>query len=317
VTTGRWPDPYHLGRLIRDGRVVQGKGGWLFLGSDYLGDVMARHDGTWTLSSEELERWRALLEDRTARLAEKGVPYFFVVAPDTHSIYPEMLPAGFEPTAERPVHRLLAHLERAGSKARALYPLEDLLAAKAKRPVASAFDSHWNQFGALVAYVRLMRDVAEVVPVREIDPARMQFATRTMPADLRFKLGFDDEVDYIAAVFQPDARLVEDNQVDHHGSLAVTECNEAPPTTCVLFGDSYSIVMMRFLAESFRRLVFANTLWFDYELLEREQPDVVISLFAERFLVFVPDDSANLTIEMLARPKLADGVTRPRLPWWG
>jgi alginate O-acetyltransferase complex protein AlgJ len=320
LTEAAWEDPNHgpmpvLQRLIRDNKVVRGKRGWLFLAND-SNDVMAQHAGTRTLSAEEIERWRACLEDRTARLAEKSIPYFCVIAPDTHSVYPEMLPDGFEPTQLRPIHKLLFRLHETGSPACLIYPLEDLIAEKPNRLVYSAFDSHWTTFGALVAYTRLMKDVRESVEVRELDPADIRFTTRLMPGELAYKLGFDGDVEHLQPVFPVTAHLVEDNQVANQGSYAVTECGDAPHTTCLLFGDSYSLAILPYLAESFGRLVYAHCPWHDYGLIERERPDVVVSLFAERFLIYIPDDSRGSTLAELARKKVARGSRRPRMPMW-
>jgi hypothetical protein len=104
--------------------------------------------------------------------------------------------------------------------------------------------------------------------------------------------------------------------VENQGSYAVTECDDAPSTSCVLFGDSYSLAILPYLAESFRRLVYAHCPWHDYGLIEREWPDVVVSLFAERFLIYVPNDSHGETVASLARRKIAQGSMRPRMPMW-
>lgn len=320
MTEAAWEDERHgampeLRRLIGDNKVVRGKRGWLFLAND-SNDVMSQHAGTRTLSAGEVERWRVCLEDRTARLGEKGIPYLCLVAPDTHSVYPEMLPEGFEATHWRPIHKLLLRLHETGSPARLIYPLEELVAEKPKRLVYSAFDTHWTAVGALVAYTRLMKDVREEVPVRELDPAQVSFTTRLMPGELRYKLGFDDDVEHLQAVFPVSARLVDDNRVVNQGSCAVIECKDAPRTRCILFGDSYSLAILPYLAESFGRLVYAHCPWHDYGLIEREQPDVVLSLFAERFLIYIPDDAHGETVAGLARRKLSQGLTRPRMPMW-
>jgi hypothetical protein len=304
-----------LRRLIGDNKVVRGKRGWLFLAND-SNDVMSQHAGTLTLSADEIERWRGCLEGRTEKLAEKGIPYFCLVAPDTHSVYPEMLPDGFVPTQWRPIHKLLFRLHETGSPAKLIYPLEELVAEKPNRLVYSAFDTHWTAFGALVAYTRLMKDLKTVAPVRELDPAEIRFTTRMMPGELRFKLGFDDDVEHQQAVFRVSARVLEDNQVPNQGSYVVIECEDAPATRCLLFGDSYSLAILPYLAESFGRLVYAHCPWHDYELIEREQPDVVVSVFAERFLIYVPDDAHGATVAALARRKLEQGSTRPRMPMW-
>jgi alginate O-acetyltransferase complex protein AlgJ len=304
-----------LSRFIRDGKVVRGKGGWLFLANDTYA-VMSQHAGERTLSSNQIQGWQALLEERTAKLAEQKAQYFFLVSPHPHGVYPEMLPDGFVPAPERPVHKLLAHLRQARSPARVIYPLEEMVAEKENRLVCSPVDTHWTEFGALVAYSRLMKEVRDFVPVRELDPARIGFTTRLMPGELRYKLGFEDDVEHLAAVFPVRAQLLEDNQVELFGGRVVLECPDAPPTVCVLFGDSNSPAILPYLAESFRRLVFAHTPWVDYELLERERPDVVISLLAERFLIQVPEEANAPSFDELTRARAAKGLFRPRMPMW-
>jgi alginate O-acetyltransferase complex protein AlgJ len=311
-----WSVP-QIKQYIADGKVVQGKGGWLFLGND-VNDVMSQQSGELTLTDDQLERWQALLEERTRRVADLGASYFFFVVPETHSVYPEKLPDGFVPTTERPVHKLLNRLEQTGSPVRPIYPLDEILAEKSNGLVYTAWEAHWTDFGALVAYTRLMKDVKTVVPVREVDPGEVSYTTRMMPSELRYKLGFEEEVEHLHAVFPVRARLIEDSEIYNHGSYAVLECDEAPPTTCVLFGDSYAMNLLRYLAESFRRLVFAHMLTLDYELIERERPDVVISQSAERFLIQVPADESGITIGEYARQKReASEPSRPRWPWWG
>jgi hypothetical protein len=300
---------------LRDGKVVRGKDGWLFLAHD-ANDVMGQHAGKRTLSSGQIERWRALLEDRTAKLAERKAEYFFLVAPDPHGVYPEMLPEGFVQAPERPVHKILADLRRANSPARVIYPLDELVAEKRNRLVYSPFDTHWTAIGALVAYSRLMKEIRNFVPVRELDPATIDFTTQLMPGQLRYKLGFEDEVEHPLAEFPIHARLVEDNQVELFGSRVALECPDAPPTRCVLFGDSNAAAMLPYLAESFRRFVFAYTQYVDYELIESERPDVVISILAERFLVVVPDDASARNFDEFARARIAEGALRPRMPMW-
>jgi hypothetical protein len=84
-----------------------------------------------------------------------------------------------------------------------------------------------------------------------------------------------------------------------------------------MFGDSFSYGILNFLAPSFRRLVFVHLSALDYEVVERYEPSVVISLMNERFIYNMrgPDENA-LSAREVALTKVADGVLRPRLPWW-
>jgi alginate O-acetyltransferase complex protein AlgJ len=117
-----------------DGKVVRGKEGWLFLDSD-TNQVVRQHSGQLLLSLDDLRHWQSLLESRIERLAESGTEYLFAVAPDAHAVYPEMLPEAVEVAQTRPVLQLIEHLERQGSSARIVYPLEQLLAEKRVNPV--------------------------------------------------------------------------------------------------------------------------------------------------------------------------------------
>ncbi|MBR9805124.1 hypothetical protein GYB62_01220, partial [bacterium] len=77
--------------------VTIGKDGWLFLGSakpgydkyeDPFGDAM--HANLY--SEEELKQFSEALVSINRRLAEQGVAYLFVLAPNKHTIYFEQMP---------------------------------------------------------------------------------------------------------------------------------------------------------------------------------------------------------------------------------
>src|SRR5205807_5474649 len=115
----------------------------------------------------QLDEWQRLLEARAAYVERAGGHYLMLVAPDTHAIYPEKLPDEIVPAPERPIHQLLERLEKTGRE-RFIYPLDELKAARAHQEVCSPSDTHWNQFGALVVYERLLDEVERLVPVRRL-----------------------------------------------------------------------------------------------------------------------------------------------------
>ena len=58
----------------------------------------------------------------------------------------------------------------------------------------------------------------------------------------------------------------------------------------VIFGDSFSSQLIKFLAESFSRMVVVWQPNLDYSIILNEKPDIVISEQVERFLIKIPDD---------------------------
>ena len=87
----------------------------------------------------------------------------------------------------------------------------------------------------------------------------------------------------------------------------------------VVCGDSYSYTVLPLLAESFRRLVFAQTSTLDHAQIRKERPDVVISILCERFLLEPPRDDRSPSAMELASVKLAQGkCAMPNMgPLWG
>jgi alginate O-acetyltransferase complex protein AlgJ len=306
-------DLAYPGRLVRDGKVVEGRDEWLFLANDQ-NDVIAQMRGDRTLSAEELDAWRTTIERRITKLA---VPYLFLVSPDSHAIYPEKLPEGIAVSEHRPIHQLMSHLDTVPG-ARVVYFGDDLVRAKSRGEVCFPVDSHWSEFGAFIAYGRIMEEVGSWLPVRRLSSEDIAFQTLQLSGDLGAKIvPLRIAPHKIAHIRYPSSRLIFDNCVENIGSVLVTRCPDAPDATCLLFGDSFSYGLMKFLSESFRRVVFAHLPAVDFDLVRRENPDVVMSLVVERHLVGHPDDESYPPVQEHERAKRRDGRTRsPQHAWF-
>jgi alginate O-acetyltransferase complex protein AlgJ len=307
--------------LVADGKVVLGRDGWLFLANDTT-DVLAQHSGELVLDTEALDGWTALLERRKRLLAERGSEYLLLIAPDTHSVYPDKLPPGVShQERRRPVVQLLDHLAERNCPVQPIYPLTELREARVAVDVCSRLDTHWNDVGAFVAYSRLADEVERLVPMRRLREDDVEFVMRpTKMGELGFKIHVEEmEIVPVAELANQSARLVQDNRVQNTGSVLSTACPDAPGS-CLLLGDSYSWTILKYMAESFGRCTFVCTPTLDLEFLDRERPDVVVNLQAERHLIAVPDDDEGPGVAELAARKLSRRAMRRRaaytgLPW--
>jgi alginate O-acetyltransferase complex protein AlgJ len=299
-----------------DNKVVIGKDGWLFLGND-TNQVLSQHVGDIRFTEPQLRQWRFLLETRIAWLARRNVDHLFLVAPNPHSVYTEMLPDGYGDGASRPVLQLLDHLDSSGSYAEVMYPVQELRAAK-PRPVYSKVETHWTELGAFVAYQSLMPRVVRTAPTRVLTEADLTIHEITWSGDLGVKL--DPPVIGTSPwlnVQEPRARLVSDNRIFNHGRRIDYECEAAPDLRCLVYGDSFSVRLLPLLAESFRTLVFAHIATLDYTLVETVSPDVVICVMNERFLTSVPDDLTGPTLQEFEAGKRAAGQMFVERQWEG
>src|SRR2546423_11192266 len=109
----------------RDGKVVEGKNGRLFLAND-SNEVLRQHAGELCLTQDQLRAWQELLERRLSVLGGHGSQYVFVIAPDAHSVYPEDLPGGMVPASRRPGQQVMDHLPDSGFPVPGLYPVAGL-----------------------------------------------------------------------------------------------------------------------------------------------------------------------------------------------
>jgi alginate O-acetyltransferase complex protein AlgJ len=303
------PEKDHFIPFPHDGKVVQGKDGWLFLDKD-SNRIIAQHSGELQLSGEQLEQWRLLLEQRIRWLGERGIGFVFLVPPNPHSVHPEKLPDGVASAPRRPVHQLIDYLDRKDSPARVVYPLEDLVREK-HRHVYQSTATHWSELGAFVAYRSLLAEL-DGVEVRRLSEHDLVLSEEQKSGDLGNKVQPTVRSTLArAAVREPRARLVADNKVANKGRRRDYECEAAPDVTCLVLGDSYSYRMLPFLAESFGRLVFAFLPNLDRELVERERPDVVVFVLNERFLIYPPVDEGAMSLAEWEAQKRAEGKLLP------
>ena len=256
------------------------------------------------------------MEGRIERAAAIGARHVFAVAPNTHSVYPENLPPGVVTAPHRPVHQLIEYLAEKKSPAHVLYP-DRLLAAHKSEQMFLRVDTHWTDRGAFLVYRSLIEPLAGEVPMRVLDRDDIFFTQRSITGDLGSKLDPPrSEVADVARVIRHASYSAYDNCVDGTGSVIVAHCETAPATTCVLLGDSYSYALLRFLPETFRRLVFVQRPALPPDVLERERPDVVLSVMAERFLMRVPDDEQAVPQRDVEHQKRTHGRVRsPQTPF--
>jgi alginate O-acetyltransferase complex protein AlgJ len=294
-------------------KVVEGKDGWLFLGRD-TNHVIHQHTGRLQFTLRQLEDWRHVLESRVAWLDRRQIPYFFLVPPNAHAVYPEYLPDDVVTVAERPVLQLIRHLRETQSPARLIYPLEQLIAHKQHDLVYIRDDTHWNELGAFVAYKELMRQLTQVVQAREIDWDQLFISRAELVGDLGGKLQPQrSSVQVFCDVKGWRAHYAKDNRVRHAGRRIEYRCELAPDVTCLVHGDSFSEKVLHILGESFGHLVYCQMPSLDFDVVREVKPDVVVGLLNERFLMKVPYDTTAPTQPELEAAKIMEGkVFGPR-----
>ena len=276
-------------------KVILGQDGWLFHGDLYLDYYRAVSPFT----PSKLVMWQQLLESRRDWLAARGIPYLLVFVPIKSTMYPEYMPRVYNRlSAESRLDQLKAHL-KTHSNLTILDLREPLLAAKSDGQIYYRTDTHWNNRGAYAGYARIMDALSAWFPQLEAIP-RSEFREETFSEpgrNLALMLAMSDYYRDNYSDFklmkpalpmkcsEPADRGGPPRNVRTGGPDIVYEHPDRKLPRAVMFRDSFATWLIPLLSEHFQRIVFSWQYTMERELVEREQPDVVIQEMAERALM--------------------------------
>jgi len=268
--------------------VVLGKDGWFFFAGegeidDYRG--ITRYD------RQLLEKFAATLELKRRWLAARGIRYLFVVAPNKSSVYGNMLPVRLNRIREKNgMDEFVTYL-----KQHTVVEILDLrtamIAAKTEKRVYLKADTHWNNYGAFVAYQEMMKPISGWFPgVEAMKGHAFQVADKIgNGGDLACMVGGSEfqKEDYAQLTPVKKGRassLAGINDITKT-SLDVWTPDSTLPRALV-FRDSFFASVAPFIAEHFS---FSRYYWKPWssevameELVEEMNPDIVIEELVER-----------------------------------
>lgn len=282
-------------------KVIIGKDDWLYLRRGVREDIetvplMRDWCGRFPFSEQQLERWTETVAANKEWLAERGIDYLFVVVPNKLTIIPGHLPDRLQ--CRRGATRL-EQLNRA-LEARRGVGMVDLRpalrqAALDGEPIWLRTDTHWNARGVAAAYPVLVDRVQALRPdARRIESFEVHARGRDFGDLGRMVHATDVESDILWVVTPGDVRSEPaptpfPKQADVFGRKSSARRIDDPalPRAMVLHDSFFDGTMNDFLAESFARTVFVHYGRPDInrELVEQEQPDIVIHQLVERNLL--------------------------------
>lgn len=292
--------------------VLIGKDGWLFLKSENVLDDWRR---LYPFDDAELDAWQTMLEARQQFLAELGIPYVFVVAPNKHTIYGDRLPDNLQQISDRPsrLDRLIERLEATNSPVKVVDLRPSLQAASQDHLTYHRTDTHWNLLGAYVGYAQIAGELNEAgvsVDVPALDRELNIASEESLGGDLSRLMGLKQELTEERVTVQSfaacqlsheDGAPLEIEDIDIPGDKGtVALCPEANNEKIVFFHDSFGKSLYPYLGSQFKRSKFVWSDDFDPEVIRAEMPDIVIQEIVERKLLNGAPDPEELAGEMPA-----------------
>jgi hypothetical protein len=279
--------------------VVIGNNGWLYLDGESIDTYRAVRPFT----AGDLDAWETSLRERRDWLAARGIRYLFFIAPEKPTIYPEHLPATINRVGKATRFDQLAGRISDQYAADFLDLRSLLLAAKAERPIYYQIDTHWNAYGAWLAYQQVIERLQTWFP--RLQPQSLdayELARGRMRGDLETILPTSNWPEENAVDLNPKQPLHsvrQDELLDAGNGKYVAGSRsrnpDAAPGKALVIHDSFFLAMIPFFAEHWREVVYVhNDHGFPADLIERERPDVVIYETVERKLFNRPPHDGPL-----------------------
>ena len=256
-------------------QVIVGKDGWLFYAS-----ALHDYNGTDVLSDEEVAKIAKILSMTEAYVTDNGGIFVFVSAPNKMEIYGEYMPYyHVEDKAVGNYEKLFAALEENGVTNVDLKEYLKSLSKSSEQELYYKTDSHWNEYGAALAYEKIMQTCGEQYIGFSKEYVIKENAFK---GDLYTMLFPDGEAVNEAVVINREYEFYYTSNFRNSDDLVIQTANDGATGKFIMWRDSFGGFIYTFFAESFYEAEFRREI--PYNFTNIGEKDVVVIELVERNL---------------------------------
>lgn len=287
------------GALPSVNNITYGQDGWYFLGSikpgytrydDPMGDAININ----LFAEKELEEFAKSIMITKDWLAQQGIAYIYVIAPNKHTIYFDKFPSYIKKkNKQSSTDQLVSYLQE-HTDVIVIDLREPLLKAKQRQQVYYKSDTHWNHYGANIAQFEIMNRIKMLFPGKIIpfllDDDQFEI-TSTIDGDLA-------KIARIGKISESSPQPLFKNSCDPVTEPPGAKDSDIHSMVCdtqklnaLIFRDSFFTALKPYISRYFKRSTYIGEKT-DYHLLVeyigKEKPDIVIEELVERNFPYVP-----------------------------
>lgn len=265
--------------------VLLGRDQWLFYDQHYQPGraLFADFRGKARFSPEQLARIRSNLLDTQRALARCNIAFYLVMPPDKQTIYPDKMPFRRTDGTQTRADQLAAMLRpEPGLHFVDLRPSLQRARQQEELPIYLKTDTHWNALGAFHG-VQALTDAMRTDGRVDLGPSRDAYKVETRPhrgGDIAVSLlslpDYFRDIDVTMALPGDTAHAVDAEHLQYR--------NPGARGRLLLYGDSFSELMLPFLAQRFGQVTAIRRAQIDDADITAAQPDVVVLEVLERLL---------------------------------
>ena len=267
-------------------KVVIGSEGWMFLGNSFS-NAYDESLGHKQFTKLELHQIANKIEHQKKWLEERNIQYYISVAPNKHSIYKEYLP--FKSFQIKTRFEVLKDFLKKEINFELIDLNTHILPLKDSLNLYHKFDSHWNDHGAYLGYKKLMDNLEINNPI--IKKQKMSFLDIDLDTIIyktgglnKVLMNSNKEKWQILKKKQSEYIEMPERYLDKRDDYEYRFSNKTKKLKILVFRDSFSLALQKYINETFGESVYIWDFNFDKDLIEKEQPDIVLYEVVERYL---------------------------------
>lgn len=273
-------------------KVIVGNNGWLVYTAENDIEDYQKAD---PFTEQQMARIQQSLDALSAKYAARGIALLVVVPPNKNSIYPERVPPQVPVIGKvSKLDQLIDYLHQHG-QTQILDLRPALLAAKSEREIYYATDTHWNDYGAFIAYQQVMNALQKTHPNLVPRPQSDFKVVKRAPdfMDLSVNIGttlFPESKIQFVPLFDTHTSYKNITVGGRKIMFSYNPNSNLPKV--IIYHDSFFFRVIPLLGEHFSSGIYIQNylgggLW-SLSWVDEQKPDVVIIEFSERYLQDLP-----------------------------
>ena len=276
-------------------RVILGKNNWLFL--KWLNETGSEINYSISIDKfrkDELEYWFNIFNEKYQFLQKRGINFLIVIVPNKSTIYSEHLPENIRKVTGGVRAKQLTDYFLNNSDIQVLNLKDLFLSKKVEHQIYHRTDSHWNHYGAWLAYREILLHLSQkfrgVIPIPFENFPKKKIAGPSK-ADLASMLSLNKSLysEKFQRLFTPVGITISQLKLKYFkfkkGKISYFQNESGILPKTIMIHDSYGQGLKKFMSSSFSEIVFIRVSGVNFfpDLIEREKPSIVIYEIAERF----------------------------------
>lgn len=276
---------------------------FLMLKDNYFSNIMFTADQSWLnytgessiddsqnaipFSDEQLEIIHVKLRNIQQTLKAQGIKFYIVIPPNKNTIYPEDLDRIAPKKQAKSRLDQVIEYESSHSGMDVIDIRSELFESKKTHQVYYATDTHWNDYGSLVGYFKIMNVISQDFPIISVNSIEnYDIGTKKYSGDLSQMSGNlkIEENTQVLSLRNPLPVKYDRTELNNGQGVIRSQIELPDLPRALIFRDSFFTHLFGNVSQHFSTSICIWSFVFDFKFVDEVKPNLVIVEISERYI---------------------------------